>query len=55
MNKEQLAKMFLDILEQQSFKNWLEKDFEDYITGEEGAPTKEQILKDLQWYLPSKL
>ena len=55
MNKEQLAKILLDILQQQSFKNWLDNDFEDYITGEEDAPTKEAILKDLQWYLPSEL
>jgi hypothetical protein len=55
VNKEQLAKILLNILQQQSFKNWLDKDFEDYITGEEDAPTKEQILKDLQWYLPSDL
>jgi hypothetical protein len=55
MSKEQLAETILNILEQQSFKNWLENDFEDYITGEENAPTKEQILKDLQWYLPSEL
>ena len=55
MNKEQLAKILLNILQQQSFKNWLDNDFEDYVTGEEDAPTKEQILKDLQWYLPSDL
>ena len=55
MNKEQLAKLLLNILEQQSFKNWLDNDFEDYVAGEEDAPTREAILKDLQWYLPSEL
>ena len=55
MNKEHLAKILLNILQQQSFKNWLDNDFEDYITGEEDAPTKEAILKDLQWYIPSDL
>ena len=55
MNKEHLAELLLNILQQQSFKNWLDNDFEDYVTGEEDAPTKEAILKDLQWYLPSDL
>jgi hypothetical protein len=53
MNKEQLAQHILDILQQQSFKRWLDNDFEDYINGEEDAPTKEQLLKDIQWYLPN--
>jgi hypothetical protein len=55
MNKEHLAQLLLNILEQQSFKDWYDNDFEDYITGEENAPTKEALLKDLQWYLPSDL
>jgi hypothetical protein len=52
MNKEQLAQHILDMLQQQSFKHWLDNDFEDYINGEEDAFTKEQILKDIEWYLP---
>jgi hypothetical protein len=54
-SKEQIAQIFLNILEQQSFKSWLDSDFEDYITGEQDAPTKEQIIKAIQWYLPSEL
>jgi len=51
MNKEQLAQIaqiFLNILEKQSFKNWYEREFEDYIVGEGGAPSKQQLLNELE-------
>ncbi len=48
MNKKQLAKMFLNILEKQTFESWYERDFQDYITGEENAPSENQILKELE-------
>lgn len=48
MNKKQLAKMFLSILEKQTFESWYERDFQDYITGEENAPSENQILKELE-------
>ena len=55
MNKEQLAEIILNVLQKSNFKEWIDTVLEDYITGEENALTKEQILKDLQWYLPSEL
>ena len=51
MNKEQLAKIILNILEKQSFERWYNNDFLDYITGEENAPTKAEILKELEWHV----
>jgi len=50
MNKKQIAEMFLNILEKQTFESWHEREFQDYITGEgtPGAPTKQQILKELE-------
>lgn len=40
--------MFLNILEKQTFESWYERDFQDYITGEENAPSENQILKELE-------
>ena len=51
MNKEQLAKIILNILEKQSFEHGYNNEFQDYITGEENAPTKAEILKELQWHV----
>ena len=48
MNKEQIAEVFYNILSKQSFKDWYEEEFEDYIVGEDNAPTKKQILSELQ-------
>lgn len=39
------------MLSKQAFATWYEKDFEDYIRGEGGALTKQQILNDLEWFL----
>lgn len=55
MNKEQLADIILNILTKQSFKDWYDNEFEDYITGEENAPTKADILKELQWQVSREL
>lgn len=55
MNKDQLADIFLNILTKQSFASWYESDFEDYITSEDNAPTKEDILKELKWHLSREL
>jgi hypothetical protein len=30
------------------FDEWYEKDFKDHVVGEEKAPSKEQILKDIK-------
>ena len=48
MNKNELAKMFLNILEKQTFESWHKRAFQDYITGEENAPTRQQILKEIE-------
>jgi len=55
MKKEQLAKIFLNILEKQSFEHWYSGDFQDYITGEENALTKADMLKELEWQLAREL
>lgn len=55
MNKEQLAKILLNILEKQTFKDWYEDEFEDYIQGSEEALTKQQILNDLEWMISREL
>ncbi|MDD5649665.1 MAG: hypothetical protein PHF86_04495 [Candidatus Nanoarchaeia archaeon] len=33
------------------FEKWYEKDFMDYISGEENAKTEEQILEDIKQLL----
>ena len=55
MNKQQLAQIILNILEKQSFEHWHSNDFQDYITGEENAPTKAEILKELEWQVGREL
>jgi hypothetical protein len=37
----------LKVLETADFEEWYSTRFEYYITGEEGGPTKDQILEDL--------
>jgi hypothetical protein len=55
MDKETLSEMILNILQKQSFENWYNTKLQDYITGEEGAPSKEEILKELQWQITREL
>ena len=55
MNKEQLAVMILDILMKQSFEHWYSNQLQDYITGEENAPSKAEILKELEWQVARQL
>ena len=55
MNKEQLAQIILNIIEKQSFEHWYDNHFQDYITGEENAPTKAEILKELEWHAAREL
>ncbi len=54
-HKEQLAELILDILMKQSFEHWHSNHFQDYITGEENAPTKAEILKELEWQVAREL
>ena len=37
----------LNAMEKQAFYEWHDTRFEYYITGEEGGPTREQILEEL--------
>lgn len=55
MNKEHLAEIILNILQKQSFENWYNNELQDYITGEEDAPTKAEILKELQWHISREM
>jgi hypothetical protein len=50
-NNKELAQIILNILEKQSFEHWHNSHFQDYITGEENAPTKADILKELEWHV----
>jgi hypothetical protein len=55
MNKEQLAKILLNLLSKQTFKDWYDDEFEDYIQGNEEALTEKQILNDLEWMISREL
>ena len=55
MDKKQIAEIILNILEKQSFEHWHDSDFQDYITGEENAPTRSHILKELEWQVAREL
>jgi hypothetical protein len=39
----------------QSFERWHSTQFQDYITGEENAPSKAEILKELEWQVAREL
>ena len=47
--------MILDILMKQSFEHWYSNQLQDYITGEENAPSKAEILKELEWQVARQL
>jgi len=51
LNNKEIAEIFLDVIQKQSFATWHETDFEDYITGENEDLTKDQILKDLESFI----
>lgn len=48
------VKDVLDLLSSQAFATWYEREFMDYIEGEENAPSKEDILKFLEYKLERK-
>jgi hypothetical protein len=47
MTKEEMAQKILFVLERGSFYRWYARTFEDYLKADEGAPSKEKILKDI--------
>jgi len=55
MTKHQLAQILFNILQKQSFENWYSNEFQDYITGEENAPSKTDVLKELEWQVSREL
>jgi len=55
MTPEEISKAFLKILCKQSFKDWYETEFEEYIVAEDGAPTEAQILKELSRLVAQEL
>ena len=54
-NKKEIAEIFLNILTKQSFESWYQRQFQDFITGEENAPSEEDILKELEWQVSREL
>lgn len=45
---EDALKSILNKIESQSFKDWYDNDFTDYIQGDEDGKTREEILEDLK-------
>jgi len=43
-----LKQHILDVLMTQEFKDWHDKEFDDYVKGEDGAPTKDGILEQIK-------
>ena len=50
MNKREIAIRILNTLEKQRFSDWYNDggDFDRYITCDDPAPTKEQILENIE-------
>ena len=46
-----IAQILHDVLSNGQFDSWHKREFEDYITGEEDAPTKTQVLKELEFFI----
>lgn len=42
------AQQILEILSSKKFSKWFEGKFADYKAGEEGAPTEDEIISDIQ-------
>jgi len=55
MNKEQIAQILLNVLANGQFDSWHKREFEDYITGEDYAPPKSQILKELEFFIKREI
>ena len=55
MNTEKIAQILHDVLANGQFDSWHKREFEDYITGEDNAPTKEQILKELEFFISREI
>ena len=47
-----MEKAVFDLLMSREFELWYELEFQDFVTGEPDAPTKEEILQWLKQRLP---
>ena len=50
LKQEQAQKIF-NWMMTRTFESWHQGPFEAYIRGDEGAPDKEDLLKDIEYYL----
>jgi hypothetical protein len=48
LESSQIAEIFHKIITTQEFASWYTREFEDYVQGEENAPSREQIISKLQ-------
>ena len=58
MNKEQvpqIAQLLHNVLVNGQFDSWHKREFEDYVTGEDYAPTKTQVLKELEFFIEREI
>ena len=55
MNTKQIAEILHNILANGQFDSWHKREFEDYITGEDKAPTKTQVLKELEFFIEREI
>ena len=55
MNTEKIAQILHDVLVNGQFDSWHKREFEDYIAGEDNAPTKEQVLKELEFFISREI
>ena len=53
MTKEQIEEVF-NLLFTGAFDNWYKGDFEAFVTGDDGAPSKEKIVEWLSTRLGGK-
>lgn len=51
LESSQIAEIFHKIITTQDFARWYGREFEDYIQGEENAPSREQIISKLQGFI----
>jgi hypothetical protein len=48
MNKTITSEDILNVLESIEFDRWYQEDFNDFVVGDAGAPTREEILKGIE-------
>jgi hypothetical protein len=48
MNKTITTEDILHVLESAEFDRWYQEEFNDFVVGEKGAPSRADILKDIE-------